>query len=141
MQSGTTLSECPRVLLVDDNAEMLDTAAAVLSSEFEIVGTARDGRTALDAAGNLRPDVIVLDISMPGMCGLEVATRLKAEGSTAAVVFLTVLEDEEVVRAAKDAGAVGYVLKPRLASELPKATFEASEGRRFISTRLCSTLW
>src|SRR6185312_16375190 len=98
MQFGTTLSECPRVLLVDDNAEMLDTAAAVLSSEFEIVGTARDGRTALDAAGTLSPDVIVLDISMPGMCGLEVATRLKAKGSTAAVVFLTVLEDEEVVR-------------------------------------------
>src|SRR5262245_63854855 len=80
MQSGTTLSECPRVLLVDDNAEMLDTAAAILSSAFEVVGTVSDGPTALDAAGNLRPDVIVLDISMPGMGGLEVATRLKAGG-------------------------------------------------------------
>jgi len=141
MQSDTTLSECPRVLLVDDNAEMLDAAAAVLSSGFEIVGAVKDGRTALDAAGNLHPDVIVLDISMPGMGGLEVASRLKAGGSTAAVVFLTVHEDEEVVRAARDAGGTGYVLKPRLASELPKATFEASEGRRFISTRLCPTLW
>lgn len=141
MQSGTTLSECPRVLLVDDNAEMLDAAAAVLSTGFEVVGTVRDGETALDAADHLRPDVIVLDISMPGMGGLEVASRLKARGSTAAVVFLTVHEDEEVVRAARTAGGTGYVLKPRLASELPKATFEASEGRSFISTRLCPTLW
>ena len=141
MQSGTILSECPRVLLVDDNAEMLNAAAAILSSAFEVVGTVSDGPTALDAAGNLRPDVIVLDISMPGMGGLEVATRLKAGGSTAAVVFLTVHEDEDVVRAARDAGAVGYVLKPRLASELPRAAREASEGRRFISTRLSQSLW
>jgi DNA-binding NarL/FixJ family response regulator len=141
MLSGTTLSEFPRVLLVDDSADMLDSAASVLSSEFEIVGAVQDGRTALEAAGTLRPDVIVLDISMPGMGGIEVAARLKAAGSTAAVVFLTVHEDEEVVRAAKDAGGIGYVLKPRLVSELRQATHEASEGRRFISRRLCPSLW
>ena len=141
MPSGTTLSEYPRVLLVDDNTDMLNSAASVLSSGFEIVGAVKDGRTALEAAGTLRPDVIVLDISMPGMCGIEVASRLKATGSRAAVVFLTVHEDEEVVRAARDAGGVGYVLKPRLASELRQATLEASEGRRFISSRLCPTLW
>jgi len=141
MQSGTTLSEHPRVLLVDDNVDMLDTAAAALSSGFEIVGAVKDGRTALEAADRLQPDVIVLDISMPGMGGLEVAKRLKVAGSTAAVVFLTIHDDEEVVRAAKDAGGLGYVLKPRLVSELPQATLEASEGRRFISTRLPSSLW
>ena len=141
MLSGTTLSECPRVLLVDDNSDMLDSAASVLSAEFEIVGAVHDGKTALEAAGTLHPDVIVLDISMPGMGGIEVASRLKASGCTAAVVFLTVHEDEDVVRAAKDAGGVGYVLKPRLVSELRQATHEASEGRRFISSRLCPTLW
>jgi DNA-binding NarL/FixJ family response regulator len=136
MQSGTTSSECPRVLLVDDNLDMLESAAAVLSTGFEIVGRANDGRAALEAAGKLHPDVIVLDISMPGMGGLEVAARLKAAGSKAAVVFLTVHDDEEVVRAASDAGGLGYVLKPRLASELPRAALEASAGRRFISTSL-----
>lgn len=136
MPSGTTSSECPRVLLVDDNLEMLESAAAVLASGFEIVGRANDGRAALEAAGRLRPDVIVLDISMPGMCGFEVASRLRAAGSNAAVVFLTVHDDEEFVRAASDAGGLGYVLKPRLATELPQAAFEASEGRRYVSTSL-----
>jgi DNA-binding NarL/FixJ family response regulator len=136
MQSGTTSSECPRVLLVDDNLDMLESAAAVLSSGFEIVGRANDGRAALEAAGKLHPDVIVLDISMPGMGGLEVASRLRAAGSQAAVVFLTVHDDEEFVRAASDAGGLGYVLKPRLVSELPHAAFEASEGRRYVSTSL-----
>ena len=136
MPSDTTSSECPRVLLVDDNLDMLESAAAVLASGFEIVGRANDGRAALEAAGRLHPDVIVLDISMPGMGGLEVASRLKAAGSNAAVVFLTVHDDEEFVRAASDAGGLGYVLKPRLASELPHAAFEASEGRRYVSTSL-----
>jgi DNA-binding NarL/FixJ family response regulator len=136
MQSGTTSSECPRVLLVDDNLDMLESAAEVLSSGFEIVGRANDGPAALEAAGKLHPDVIVLDISMPGMGGLEVASRLRAAGSQAAVVFLTVHDDEEFVRAASDAGGLGYVLKPRLVSELPHAAFEASEGRRYVSTSL-----
>jgi DNA-binding NarL/FixJ family response regulator len=66
----------------------------------------------------LRPDVIVLDISMPGMTGLDVATCLRKEGSTAALVFLTVHDDEEFILAAKAAGGLGYVLKPRLATDL-----------------------
>ena len=73
---------------------------------------------------------------MPGMCGFEVASRLRAAGSNAAVVFLTVHDDEEFVRAASDAGGLGYVLKSRLATELPQAAFEASEGRRYVSTSL-----
>jgi len=141
MPSPTTLSEHPRVLLVDDNADMLTSAASALSSRCEIVGAVKDGRTALEAAGRLHPDVIVLDISMPGMGGFEVASRLKAAGSSAAVVFLTIHDDEEFVLAARDAGGVGYVLKPRLASELAQATLDASEGRRFISGQLPGRSW
>ena len=79
MRSGIGFEQ-PRVLLVDDNEEMLEICAAVLSRGFVIVGSAKDGRAALRAADSLRPDVIVLDISMPGMSGLEVAARLKAAG-------------------------------------------------------------
>ena len=90
MQSSITLSERTRVLLVDDNVAMLDRATAVLSPSCAIVGVVKDGPAALEAVYTLKPDVIVLDISMPGMSGLDVAQSLKATGSTAAVVFLTV---------------------------------------------------
>ena len=141
MRLATTLSDYPRVLLVDDNDGMLERAAAVLSQRFEIVGAVNDGWKALEAAGTLHPDIIVLDISMPGMGGLEVANRLKATGCKAAVVFLTIHDEEEIVRAARDAGGVGYVLKPRLASELPLAAAEASAGRRFISADIADGTW
>jgi DNA-binding NarL/FixJ family response regulator len=141
MRLRTTLSDYPRVLLVDDNADMLESAAAVLSKTFEIVGAVTDGWKALEAAGRLHPDVIVLDITMPGLCGLEVASRLKAAGSKAAVVFLSIHDEREIVEAARNAGGVGYVLKPRLASELPRATSEASAGRRFISADIADLGW
>jgi len=93
-----------------------------------------DGPTALEAARTLQPDVIVLDISMPGMSGLDVAQSLKAVGSTAAVVFLTVHDDAEVMAAAKAAGGIRYVMKPRLVVDLARAVREASSGRPFEST-------
>lgn len=133
MLSGTTLSEYPRVLLVDDNSDMLKSAASVLSSGFEIVGAVKDGPTALEAAGTLRPDVIVLDISMPGMTGFEVAARLSKLQPAASIVFLTVHADEEVVQAAQASGGIGYVIKPRMYSDLLKAVREARAGRRFVS--------
>jgi DNA-binding NarL/FixJ family response regulator len=133
MPSSTTLSELLRVLLVDDNEAMLTRAAAALASCCEIVGRTRDGRSALAAARALRPDVIVLDISMPGMSGLEVAESLRAAGSTAALVFLTVHQEEEFILAARAVGAIGYVVKPRLCSDLPFAVQEASAGRPFVS--------
>jgi DNA-binding NarL/FixJ family response regulator len=125
MQSNVTSSERLRVLLVDDNETMLSRAAAVLTPGCMVVGTATDGRAALDAAAALQPDVIVLDISMPGMSGLEVASALRASGSRAAVVFLTVHDEEEFRLAARAAGAVGYVVKPRLAADLMRAVREA----------------
>jgi CheY-like chemotaxis protein len=133
MPSSTTSSEPARVLLVDDNDAMLTRAAAVLTPGCVIVGTVKDGAAALEAAQALRPDVIVLDICMPGLTGLEVASRLRESGSTAAVVFLTILQDEEFVLAAKAAGGIGYVVKPRLASDLNLAVREARAWRPFVS--------
>ena len=136
MPSSTTSSELARVLIVDDNEAMLARAAAVLSPRCRVVGTARDGRSAIDAAETLHPDVIVLDISMPGMSGLEVAASLREAGSTAALVFLTVHAEAEFVEAAKAVGGVGYVVKPRLASDLPRAVTDARDGRPFVSQSL-----
>jgi DNA-binding NarL/FixJ family response regulator len=135
MPSSTTSSEPTHVLLVDDNEAMLARAAAVLSPICIIVGAVKDGPSALQAAGACRPDVIVLDISMPGMNGLEVAVSLRSSGSTAAVVFLTVHDDEEIVNAAKAAGAIGFVVKPRLRSDLLHAVLEARAGHPFVSAR------
>jgi len=133
MQPGTTSSERVRVLLVDDNEALLERAASVLASGCVVAGTAKDGISGLEAAEALHPDVIVLDISMPGISGLEVARRLRAAGSTAAVVFLTVHYEEELVQAARATGALGYVIKARLASDLMLAVREARAGRPFQS--------
>ena len=134
MRSNITSSEPARVLLVDDNEAVLARASAVLSGDdCLVVGAARSGPAALEAAVNLRPDVIVLDISMPGMSGLEVASSLKEAGSLAAVVFLTVHHEEEFVQAARHAGGIGYVTKLRLVSDLTFAVREALAGRSFVS--------
>jgi DNA-binding NarL/FixJ family response regulator len=122
-----------RVLLVDDNQAMLNRVAAVLTPGCEVVGAVNDGPAAIRAAETLQPEVIVLDISMPGMTGLEVASRLRATGSTAALVFLTVHDDEEFLLAAKAAGGIGYVIKRRLGTDLLHAIQEAQAGRSFVS--------
>jgi DNA-binding NarL/FixJ family response regulator len=133
MPSSITSSEPARVLLVDDNEAMLARAAAALTQDYVVVGTVSNGRAALDAARTLRPDVIVLDIAMPGMSGFEVAAALREAGCTAPVVFLTVHGEEELILAARAAGGIGYVVKPRLASDLICAIREAHAGRSFIS--------
>ena len=133
MPSSTTSSESARVLLVDDNEAMLARVATVLAPECVVVGSATDGPTAVMAALALHPDVVVLDVSMPGMTGLEVAIRLRMSGSNAAVVFLTIHEEEDIVSAAQASGGIGYVVKPRLASDLLVAVREAREGRPFVS--------
>jgi CheY-like chemotaxis protein len=125
--------DLPRVLLVDDNQEILDRATAILMNDCTIVGAVKDGPAALEAVGQLHPDLVVLDLSMPGMSGFEVAVRLRAAGSTIPIVFLTVHDDEDFVRAAKAAGGIGYVVKPQLASDLLAAVLEARAGRAYIS--------
>jgi DNA-binding NarL/FixJ family response regulator len=135
--SEMSSSEPPTVLLVDDNETVLSRAKAVLSARCVVLGTARDGHAALAAAAALKPAVIVLDISMPGMNGFELAIRLRAAGSTARFVFLTVHDEEELIVAARKAGAIGYVLKSRLSADLEVAVCEARAGRPFQSSLDC----
>jgi DNA-binding NarL/FixJ family response regulator len=120
-------------MLADDHPDFLAAAARVLEPEFQVVKGVHDGQALIDEAAIVDPDVIVLDISMPVLNGLEASRQLKARGSRAKVVFLTVHHDPDYVRAALAAGALGYVVKPRLATDLIPAITEALAGRSFIS--------
>ena len=133
MKSTLGSSGPPRVLLVDDNDDILARARAVLAPTCVVVGTAKDGPSALRAAEALRPDVIVLDISLQEMTGFEVAAKLRHLGSPTALVFLTLHADEDFVVKARAVGAIGYVVKPRLVSDLMLAVAEAHVGRGFVS--------
>ncbi len=121
------------MLLADDHDAILERVARLLETECDVVGTATDGQQALEAAQDLKPDVLVLDISMPVMNGIEAAHRLKDVGVEARVVFLTVHDDPDFAREALEAGALGYVIKPRIASDLLIAIKEAHAGRSFVS--------
>jgi DNA-binding NarL/FixJ family response regulator len=93
----------------------------------------RDASVVLEAVRTLQPDVVVLDISLTSMTGFELAQSLQADGPAVALVFLSAYEEEDLIEAAQDAGAVGYVIKRRLATDLPIAVREAHAGRRFVS--------
>jgi DNA-binding NarL/FixJ family response regulator len=125
-----------RVLLVDDNPEFIETAARLLDGTYEIVGRAQNGEDGVKAALALLPDVIVLDISMPDINGFEVASRLRQRKNQARIVLLTVHEDIDFVRAARAIGVLGYVIKRRIAIDLPTAVHEVLEGRPFSSPPL-----
>lgn len=122
-----------RVLLADDHKDFLVATTRLLESEFEVVKTVGDGRTLLEEAVRLEPDVIVVDISMPVLNGIEAARQLRAAGSTAKIIVLTVHRDPEYVHAALVAGAQGYVTKSQLASDLLLALREALVDRYFVS--------
>jgi DNA-binding NarL/FixJ family response regulator len=121
------------VLLADDHANFLATAARLVEGEMDVVQTVGDGNAAVREAVRLDPDLIVLDISMPELSGIEAAKRLRAIGSRAKIVFLTVHHDADFARAAFDAGAVGYVVKDRLASDLMPALRGAAAGQSYVS--------
>ena len=121
------------ILLADDHADFLATAVRYLEPHFDVVKTVADGQALLEQAARLGPDIVVLDISMPVLNGIEAARRLKADGSPARIVFLTMHADPDYVRAALAAGALGYVIKSRLASDLLPSIREALAGRPFVS--------
>ena len=123
-----------RVLVADDLAPVLTTVAALLrESSFDVVGTVADGAAALEATLTLEPDLVVLDISMPAMSGIEVAEELKRQGNKAKVVFLTVHEDRDILKTCRDAGGLGYVIKVLMDTDLVPAVNEALAGHIFIS--------
>jgi DNA-binding NarL/FixJ family response regulator len=122
-----------RVLLADDNENFLAVVVRILEPEFEVARKVGDGQSLIAEAARFKPDLLILDISMPLLNGIDAAQKLNATGSRAKIVFLTVHEDPEYVRAALAAGALGYVVKHRLATDLVTALKEVLAGRRFIS--------
>jgi DNA-binding NarL/FixJ family response regulator len=124
---------CPRVLLADDLPEMLQKVTQLLQDDFDVVGSAQNGQEAIEAAKPLNPDLLVLDISMPILDGIQAASRLRGLGCKAKVIFLTVHEDRDYVEAAFSVGALGYVLKSRVATDLIPAVQEALLGHKFTS--------
>jgi DNA-binding NarL/FixJ family response regulator len=125
-----------RILLADDHRQWLAVAARLLESQYEVVTMVTDGQSVIDEASRLAPDVLVLDISMPALNGIAAARRLRAQGFSKKIIFLTVHGDPDYVSAAVAAGAHGYVIKSRLASDLPLALKEVIAGRQFISMPL-----
>lgn len=124
-----------RILLADDNPAVLEHAAAILAPEFELIARLPDGEGVLREYDRLQPDVIVLDISMGQLSGIEVARRLRDTGRSAKIVFLTVHDDEDFVSAALGAGGLGYVVKSRMNAELLPAIHAALEGEIFVGHR------
>lgn len=126
----------PRVLLADDHTLILEAFKKLLEPSCDIVGTATDGREMLTQASRLEPDVVVLDISMPNLNGLDAAYRLNRVLPNVKIIFLTVSEESEMVAAAFDAGAHGYLLKSSAASELFQAIQTVTRGGTFITPLL-----
>jgi DNA-binding NarL/FixJ family response regulator len=127
-----------RILLADDHKGMRGRVVRLLESEFEVVGAVEDGGALLEAASKIKPDICVIDISMPVLSGIEAAAQLRENGSTAKIIFLTVHDDPDFVQAALETGALGYVVKSRMASDLHSALKEVIAGRLFISPTCAS---
>ncbi len=123
----------PRVLLADDHRLLREAFAQLLQSECEVVGAVADGRAVLDAVPDLRPDIVVLDIAMPLLNGLDAARQLKRLMPAVKVIFLTVSEDPDLAAEAFRAGASGYLLKNSAASELRQAIQEVFQGRAYVT--------
>ena len=123
-------------MLADDHEDVLDTVARLLVPQFDVVGTVTDGKSLLSAAKRLKPDVVVVDISMPILNGIEAVRRLIESGSQAQFVFLTIHESSDYVRAALATGALGYVVKPRLGVDLSVAIKEVHAGRSYLSSSI-----
>jgi DNA-binding NarL/FixJ family response regulator len=130
----------PRVLLADDHRIMAEGLRALLEPEFELVGIVGDGRELVAAARKLRPDVVVADVTMPALNGIEAAAQLRQAGVAARVVFLTMHRDVAYARRALEAGASGFVLKHSAPAELVTAIREALDGKTYLTPVIAGDL-
>lgn len=125
-----------QVLLADDNSELLEMVKDILAPSFDVVGLVSDGQALVEQAGRLNPDVIIADITMPFLDGIAAVAKLKKLENHARIIFLTVHEDPDFLQACMDVGALGYVLKARLVSDLVASIHAALAGRVFVSPPL-----
>jgi DNA-binding NarL/FixJ family response regulator len=123
----------PRILLADDHREFLEAVSALLRPHFDLVGTASDGGSLVSEVQRLKPDVVVVDITMPVMNGIDAVRKLKESGSAAKFIFLTINTDQEFVKACMRVGARGYVWKTRMKGHLVPAIQAALDDLPYIS--------
>ena len=133
-----TAPQRARVLLADDHLLVAEALKSLLEPEFELVGVVEDGRALLEAAATLRPDVIVADITMPHLNGIDALVQLRQRGDAVPVVFLTMHRDATFARRALDAGASGFVLKHSAPAELRLAIGAALEGQVYLTPQLAA---
>jgi DNA-binding NarL/FixJ family response regulator len=131
----------PRVMIADDHGIVAEGLRSLLEKNYDVIGVVHDGRQLLVEASRLKPDVIVLDIAMPLLNGLDAGARLKSSLPTAKLVFLTMKDDANLAAAALSLGAVGYVLKHAAASELVTAVSEVLQGRSYVTAKLRAENW
>lgn len=125
-----------RVLLADGNPVVLETVTRMLESECDVIGKISDGSSLVTLAEKLKPDVMIVDVQVPGLSGFEAVRRLKKRHVRCAVIFLTVHQDPALAEEARFIGAMGYVLKPSADSELLPAIRNALQGSFFLSGAL-----
>lgn len=123
----------PRILLADDHTLVVEGFKKLLEPDFELVGAVEDGRALLDATGRLRPDVVLVDISMPGLNGLDATRSLRKAFPQTKVVFVTMHADSAYVTRAFQAGAHGYLLKRSAGTELIQAVKSVLDGRYYVT--------
>jgi len=126
----------PRVLLADDHTIVVEGLQSLLKDHFDLIGTVADGRQLVDAARKERPDVIVTDLSMPVLTGLDALRQLKAERIDAKVIFLTMHADPRIATEALHAGASGFLLKQSAGDELITAIEDVLQGRTYLTPLL-----
>ena len=122
-----------RLIVAEHDRSFLRTLVSLLGSEFEIAGTATDADSAIDLASELRPDIVVLDLELSGRNGIDVTRKIVEPRQHPAVVVCSLESDPDIVHAARQAGALGYVLKSRLAMDLIAAVRAAAKGDSFLS--------
>jgi DNA-binding NarL/FixJ family response regulator len=125
-----------RVLLADSSPAVLEAVTRMLEPEFNVIGTVSDGSSLIGEAEKLKPDVMIVDLLMPGLSGFEAVRRLRKRRVQTAVIFLTVHSDLALAEEARAIGAMGYVLKPSADRELLPAIRGAQEGSFFLSAGL-----
>jgi DNA-binding NarL/FixJ family response regulator len=126
----------PRVLLADDNERLVERVAEHLASSFDVVGIACDGRELVSKALHLAPDVIVADITMPVLTGVDAIRQLHGTGLSSRFVFLTIHSEDEFLQACFEEGAMGYVVKSHMNADLIPAIQSALAGKLFVSPSL-----
>jgi DNA-binding NarL/FixJ family response regulator len=124
----------PRVVVGDHNEGTRQFICLILQRHFDVVGVADDGPSAIDTVLNLRPDVLILEVVLPVLDGIQVVRRLQTLETGVKIVILTGLEDREYANAAMAAGSVAFVFKRRIATELLRAIGHAMAGQTFVST-------